>query len=1021
MFYKGSGEDYESDTTQFTLTVRASDGAQTTDTTVTVDVTDVQEPMVRVADAEATEGDDSEIVFRVTLASASLETVTVNYATADGTAVAGDNYTATSGTLTFAPGETEKTVAVPIVDDTVEDSGETFRLVLSDPSGAVLDDTEATGTILNAEPVQPRSSVSEPDGEDLPADTTTTGVVPVDGSATGKMGSNDYRDWFAVELAAGSIYTIELRGSLTDDGTLSNPYLWGIHDADGNHIPGTSNDNGGEGNNSRLTFTATESGTHYIAAGAYSGLGTYTLAVTKNTDDFSADTGTTGTVAVGGTATGEIDFPDDRDWFAVTLEAGKTYRFDLEGAWTAKGTLGNPYLRGLYDATGTRIYGTWDDSGGVYHNAQKYFTATTNGTYYVAAGAAHNYNNGSYTLSVTETSEDVAADTTTTATVAVGGMATGEIESPNDRDWFAVTLEAGKTYRFDLEGDASGISGKGTLTDPYLWGLYDATGALIDGTTDNDGGGGRGSRLNFTVATGGVYYVAVGAAYYDDTGSYTLSVTEITEDVAADTDTTATVAVGGAVTEDIEIIGDRDWFAVTLEAGKTYRFDLEGSYTEKGTLTNPYLWGLYDATGTRVDGTTNGGGIGYNSHRYFTAAAGGTYYVAAGATVGPWVGSYTLAVTELAADVAADTTTTATVAVGGTVTGDIETLGDRDWFAVTLEAGKTYRLDLEGTPTEKGTLEQPYLQGVYDTNGDLIDGTTDDNGGWINNSRVYFTATTSGTYYVATSSAHDNYVPGQKNGGAAGTYTLSVTELAADVAADITTTATVAVGGTATGEIESLDDRDWFAVALEAGKTYQFDLEGKSTDKGTLGNPHLRGIHNAAGVLIDGTTDEDSGRWNSSQVYFTAATSGTYYVAASEHYGERTGTYALTVTEVADDFFADTGTTATVAVGGTARGEIDFSGDRDWFAVALEAGKTYQFDLEGESTNKGTLGDPYLRGIHDATGALIDGTTNDDGGDRLNSQVEFTAAASGTYYAAAGASGNLTGSYTLAVEDVDSI
>ena len=144
--------------------------------------------------------------------------------------------------------------------------------------------------------------------------------------------------------------------------------------------------------------------------------------------------------------------------------------------------------------------------------------------------------------------------------VAVGGTATGEIESTDDLDWFAVTLEAGKTYRFDLQGESTD---KGTLGDPYLWGLYDATGALIDGTTDDNGGGGNDSQLNFTVATSGIYYVAVGAN--DDTGSYTLSVTDITEDVAADTDTTATVAVGGTVTEDIETIGDRDWFAVTLD------------------------------------------------------------------------------------------------------------------------------------------------------------------------------------------------------------------------------------------------------------------------------------------------------------------------------------------------------------------------------------------------------------------------------------------------------------------------
>ena len=99
-------------------------------------------------------------------------------------------------------------------------------------------------------------------------------------TARGRIGSNGDRDWFAVELVAGRSYVIDLRGSPTGDGTMNDPYLRGIYDADGNLIPRTTNDDGGQGYNSRLTFTATESGTHYIAAGAYSGQGTYEVEVT---------------------------------------------------------------------------------------------------------------------------------------------------------------------------------------------------------------------------------------------------------------------------------------------------------------------------------------------------------------------------------------------------------------------------------------------------------------------------------------------------------------------------------------------------------------------------------------------------------------------------------------------------------------------------------------------------------------------------------------------------------------------
>ncbi len=81
-------------------------------------------------------------------------------------------------------------------------------------------------------------------------------------------------------LESGTAYRIDLEGSPTGDGTLSDPYLRGVYDAEGNLVPGTPDDDGGEALNSRLAFTPDTSGTYYIAAGAYgSHTGTYTLSV----------------------------------------------------------------------------------------------------------------------------------------------------------------------------------------------------------------------------------------------------------------------------------------------------------------------------------------------------------------------------------------------------------------------------------------------------------------------------------------------------------------------------------------------------------------------------------------------------------------------------------------------------------------------------------------------------------------------------------------------------------------------
>ena len=171
-----------------------------------------------------------------------------------------------------------------------------------------------------------------------------------------------------------------------------------------------------------------------------------------------------------------------------------------------------------------------------------------------------------------------------------------------------------------------------------------------------------------------------------------------------------------------------------------------------------------------------------------------------------------------------------------------------------------------------------------------------------------------------------------------------------DYSSTTQTTGAVAVGGSATGEIETSNDFDWFAVG-------------------------------AAGT------------------------------------GE--GTYTLSVRNFHPDDFGQTpGTSGAVEVDGSVTGEIDYRGDRDWFAVEFEAGKTYQIQLEGSSTGAGTLDDPSLRGVIRPDGLLSHNTTNDDSGVGLNSLYLYTARSTGTYHVAASASGHRRGTYALSVTEV---
>ena len=115
-------------------------------------------PALSVADATAAEpeaGESTTLDFVVTLNRAASGTVTVDYATSDGTATAGADYTAASGTLSFQPGDTAKTVSVQVLDDSHNEGSETMTLTLSNATGAVINSNaaQATGTITNNDPI----------------------------------------------------------------------------------------------------------------------------------------------------------------------------------------------------------------------------------------------------------------------------------------------------------------------------------------------------------------------------------------------------------------------------------------------------------------------------------------------------------------------------------------------------------------------------------------------------------------------------------------------------------------------------------------------------------------------------------------------------------------------------------------------------------------------------------------------------------------------------------------------------
>ncbi|MHA7815980.1 MAG: retention module-containing protein, partial [Pseudohaliea sp.] len=177
----------------FTYTAITPDGNVTGTTTVTVDVTPTSEPpppppelpALSIGDAVVIEGDTAEVT--VTLSSPSDSTVTVSFASADGTAtVVGGDYDPVSGTLSFAPGETGKTILVQTNSDDLEEGTEFLNLELTAPDNAVIADgagiVEITDDFTPAPPSISIDDVTVTEGQ--AAQFTLTLSNPVDSPVT---------------------------------------------------------------------------------------------------------------------------------------------------------------------------------------------------------------------------------------------------------------------------------------------------------------------------------------------------------------------------------------------------------------------------------------------------------------------------------------------------------------------------------------------------------------------------------------------------------------------------------------------------------------------------------------------------------------------------------------------------------------------------------------------------------------------------------------------------------------------
>jgi hypothetical protein len=139
-------------------------------------------PCLSIDDVSITEGDSGMLTanFSVSISHPSEETVRVNYLTTGVEATGGADFTSVSGRLYFVPSETSKTISVPIAGDVLNESDETFKVLLSNPVAGAIADGEGRGTIIDNDPLPTLSvnDISNPEGGFFTRNFTVTLSAP---------------------------------------------------------------------------------------------------------------------------------------------------------------------------------------------------------------------------------------------------------------------------------------------------------------------------------------------------------------------------------------------------------------------------------------------------------------------------------------------------------------------------------------------------------------------------------------------------------------------------------------------------------------------------------------------------------------------------------------------------------------------------------------------------------------------------------------------------------------------------
>ncbi|TFW13307.1 DUF4214 domain-containing protein [Duganella callida] len=792
--------------------------------------------------------------------------------------------------------------------------------------------------------------------DDYSATIATTGRLGVGGSARGEFETAYDSDWFKLSLKAGATYILTLSGAASGDGTLpaDGSFYFTLMDSKGNNPYGSGTLYSGYAADSMgtLQFTAAVSGDFFVVASAYSALGSYTLrARTPAADDYSDNSSTRATLQSGVASAAVFEQVNDVDWFKFHAEKGQIIVFDAGGVAAANGGA----YRTVYDgAGGIRAFVTNDP-----------FKVAESGDYYLAVSASGRL--GAYTQTLQVITDDYADNNSTTGQLSAGGQAYGVIDYNGDVDRFKIYLEAGQIYTLSLRP-----SGAGTFTlalrDPD-------TGYPV--ATSSYYGGADTPTFRYQATVSGLYSVDVSGSSTARPGYTLLASAGEPDDFGGTRDTATTLDLNAPVSGRVQASSDVDMFKLDLQAGVTYLFELANA-TSQLTLSSQ----LSDSAGAILTS------LSYGSKSYsYTPGKTGSYYISASYTYATDTAiAYTLTASAPQDDYAANAAGAGRLAVGGSATGALEAGGgDRDWFAVTLNAGGYYWFKLDGSNEKGGTLSyypNVYLK-LYDSSGKLL--ATSSASYSATAGILDYKAAARGTYYVEVSA------PGNS-----GSYTVKA-QLGTpdDYGSDKAHASVIQAGVSLKGALELPTDMDVFKLGTVAGMSYIVELTPDPENGSLRSYGNLSISDGQSGVALR----TGSGSYDKIYGVFDATQGGDYYLSFSSW--NVTGAYTLKVSAAGiDDYAATSATSAAIDPNRPAHGTLHVSDDHDWIKVHLDAGRTYVFDLQGKYSGGGTLdtNGAVLTLMNDNNGALATSAIPTNAGAGVDPRIQYVASTTGDFY-----------------------